>query len=346
MEIHENVSLAEYTTLRLGGVARFFISVNSLEELREALTYAREHGLQVFVLGGGSNTLFSDDGWTGVVIHIALRGRDYTEDNKGDAQVIAMAGEVWDDLVADSVAQGFWGMENLSLIPGTVGATPVQNVGAYGASIGDIVDWVEVLDRDDLSLHILAAEECCFGYRDSIFKRAEGARYIVTRVAYRLSTHAQPRLEYKDLIEYFEGRTDVTVAEVRDAVCEIRRRKFPDLKVIGTAGSFFKNPVISDALLPSLHEWFGQEVPHYATSEAGKVKIPAAWLLEHLDWKGRQVGHMGCWKDQPLVLVHYGEGDASELILFAHRIMQEVKDRTTIKLDPEVCIVAPQACSV
>lgn len=339
MDISENVSLSEHTTLRLGGPARFFVSVTSIEELREALTFAKEKKLPLYVLGGGSNTLFADEGWNGLVVRISILGRVYEEDSKGDARAIVCAGEVWDQLVEETVAQGLWGLENLSRIPGTVGAAPVQNIGAYGVEVKDVIDWVEVLDIHTGDLHILSADECAFGYRDSVFKHRGGRDYIVTRVAFRLSTHPNPRLEYKDLREYFGSRTDVSVKEVRDAVNAIREKKFPSLSKVGTAGSFFKNPIIKKTLHQELQGWFGAPVPAYEVDDE-HVKIPLAWVLEHLGWKGKCEMHMGCWEEQPLIIVHHGGGTAGELILFAHKIMQDVQERTTIKIVPEVNIVS------
>jgi UDP-N-acetylmuramate dehydrogenase len=336
MQILKDVVLADHTTLRLGGAARFFVSVSSIEELRDAVAYAHTHSLPFFVLGGGSNVLFSDAGWDGLVVHMEIRGREYEEGTQGDARVTAGAGEVWDDLVAETVSQGLWGMENLSSIPGTVGATPVQNVGAYGVEVKDIIEWVEVLDPQTGELHILSTSECAFGYRDSIFKRHEGLHYIVTRVAYRLSTHPYPRLAYKDLRTHFGERTDPTVEEMREAVRSIRANKFPDLAQIGTAGSFFKNPIISKSQLAEMAHFAG-DVPHHEV-DATHVKIPLAWMLEHLGWKGKREGHVGCWDAQPLILVHYGGGTAGEFILFAHAIMQDVKEHFAIKIEPEVKI--------
>lgn len=338
MEVLENVSLAEHTTFRLGGVARFFVSVNSVIELREALSFAQEKNLPIFVLGGGSNVLFSDDGWKGLVLHIKLFGRAYEEDSKGDARVTACAGEIWDQLVEETVEQGLWGLENLSRVPGTVGAAPVQNIGCYGVEVKDVIDWVEVLDIHTKELHILSVQECAFGYRDSIFKHREGKDYIVTRVAFRLSTHPNPKLDYKDLREFFGSRTDVSVKEVREALNQIREKKFPNLTEVGTAGSFFKNPIIHRSLLSSLEVWFDTPIPSYEV-DAGHVKIPLGWVLEKMGWKGKREQHMGCWQNQSLVLVHYGGGTASELILFANKIMKEVKEKTTITIVPEIDIV-------
>jgi len=339
MDILDNISLADHTTLRLGGKARFFVSVKSVEELREALEYAREQKLPLYVLGGGSNVLFSDEGWDGLVVHIGITGREYEEDSKGDARMTAYAGEHWDQLVEETVSEGMWGMENLSRIPGTVGGAVVQNIGAYGVELKDIIDWVEVLDIHTGDLHILSVGECAFGYRDSIFKHRGGRDYVVIRAAFRLSTYPKPQLDYKDLQEYFRGKKDVTVRDVRDAVNEIRERKFPSLVEVGTAGSFFKNPVIGRTLHSEIEGWLDCPVPSFDVDE-NHVKVPLAWLLERFDWKGKRDGTVGCWKDQPLVLVHYGGGTASELILFAHKIMQDILEKTNIKIAPEVDVVA------
>lgn len=338
MQVLENVSLAEHTTLHLGGLARFFITVHSVEELREAVSFAKENEYPIYVLGGGSNVLFSDSGWEGLVIRIALLGRSYDEDSKGDAQVVAHSGEVWDQLVEETVGQGLWGLENLSRIPGTVGAAPVQNIGAYGVEVKDVIDWVEVLDTATDRLHLLSVAECAFGYRDSVFKHEEGSKYIVTRVAFRLSTHPNRKLEYKDVREYFGGRTDVSVKEVREAINTIRDKKFPCIAKVGTAGSFFKNPTVRKSVHKELEGWLDAPVPFYEVDE-DTVKIPLAWILERLGWKGKRLGAMGCWETQPLVLVHYGGGTAGELIMFARTIMKEVQEKTSIKIIPEVHIV-------
>ena len=339
MRVLTNVSLQELTTFRLGGVARFFCSVASLEELRDAIAYAKTRGLRFFILGKGSNVLFSDDGFDGLVIRINLRGRHYEEDSKGDARVTAGAGELWDDLVAETVSQGLWGMENLSAIPGTVGAVPVQNVGAYGVEVRDLIDWVEVLNTKENSLHIFSVADCEFGYRESVFKRPEGQHYIVTRVAFRLSTYPTPKLTYRDLAAHFDGTDTGKLApkDVSDAVREIRARKLPNVAEVGTAGSFFKNPVVSDQIYQELIRWF-EYLPAHPHGE-GMYKLSAAYLLEQFGWKGRRSGAVGCWDTQPLCLVHYGGGSTSDLIEFANTIVRDVKEHTTIILEPEVrCI--------
>ncbi len=339
MDILENIPLKEHTTLRLGGDARFFVSVHDVNELREALSFAEEKMLPVKIIGGGSNVLFTDEGWEGLIIHMAITGREYDEDSRGDARVTVGAGEIWDQLVEETVSQGLWGLENLSRIPGTVGAAPVQNIGAYGVEVKDVIDWVEVLDVETKNLHILSVNECNFSYRDSVFKHKEGEKFIVTRVTFRLSTYPKPMLEYKDLREYFNGKTDeVTVGDVRDAVNTIREKKFPNLTHVGTAGSFFKNPVISKTLLSEMTAWLDADVPFFEVDEH-HVKIPLAWILERLGLKGMREGNVGCWEKQPLVLVHYGGGTSEEFLNFVNKISDIVKNKTNIKIEPEVNII-------
>jgi len=339
MHLQENVLLTEHTTLRLGGPARFFVSVTSVPELREALEYAKGHTLDVFVLGGGSNVLFSDQGFDGLVLHIALDGTEYEEDSQGDAKVTAAAGVMWDELVEETVTQGLWGLENLSAIPGTVGAAPVQNIGAYGVEVASLIDWVEVLDRKTLELHILSVTECAFGYRDSIFKHSAGKNYIVTRVAFRLSTYPKPVLAYGELKAWAENTPEEkrTVAAVRHAIRDIRAHKLPDLTHVGSAGSFFKNPIISRTLLAEVQKMY-PDIPVYDVDDS-HAKVPLAHLLEELGWKGKREGAVGCWEKQPLCMVHYGGGSASEFALFAHKVMKDVKARAMIELEPEVHVV-------
>jgi len=336
MRVLSNVSLQELTTLRLGGVAHFFCRVTSVEELRDALAYAKDRGLPTYIVGGGSNVLFSDDGFPGLIIRMAIKGRHYEEDSKGDARVTAGAGEVWDELVAETVSQGLWGLENLSAIPGTVGAAPIQNIGAYGVEVRDVIDWVEVLDKRDGTLHIFSVADCAFSYRDSIFKHHEGADHIVTRVAFRLSTYPHPKLSYKDLSIVFDGVDPATLApkDVRHVIEEIRARKLPDVRTIGTAGSFFKNPVVTHSAYEELVRWFEYLPAHPLDDE--HYKISAAYLLEQFGWKGRHEGHVGCWDTQPLCLVHYGGGTTQEFMTFVYEIVRDVKERTTIELEREV----------
>lgn len=338
LPIREQVMLSEHTTFRLGGPARFLVSISSLDELREAIVWAREHSVPHLMLGGGSNVVFPDEGFEGLVIQPAILGRDYDEDVEGEAQVLAGAGESWDALVAETVAHGFWGLENLSLIPGSVGATPVQNVGAYGVEIADVATAIEVLNTSTLESQILRASDCAFGYRDSIFKHQEGRDLIVTRVSYRLHTRPQPKLEYRGLAERLGDSEKVEVRQVRDAVVAIRREKLPDANTVGTAGSFFKNPVIATAEHRAAEGMLGCPVPAHSAGE-DLMKIPLAWLLERCGWKGVRRGSFGTWPTQPLCIVHYGGGTTGELALFARDIMHDIKAKTDITIETEVRII-------
>lgn len=338
MHIEENIALRDLTTLKLGGPARYFVRVHSVEELREVVSWSKENNLAFFVLGGGSNMLMSDKGFNGLVIKIELEGVVFEEKGTGAVEAVASAGEVWDVFVGETVVRGLYGLENLSAIPGTVGASPVQNIGAYGVEVKDSVAWVEVYDTDSDSVQTLSHEVCSFGYRDSVFKTELGKKYIVTRVAFTLTHAGALRMNYKDIKNYFEdrGSGQPSLAAMRQAVIAIRSRKFPDLAKIGTAGSFFKNPIISQAHFDVLRMQFG-DVPSFPAGE-GSVKIPIAWFLDRLGWKDVRRDHVGTWNAQPLVLVHYGGGNADELLALADEIIESVRTRTGIILEPEVQI--------
>ena len=348
MTIQENVSLAPHTTLGVGGVARYFVVAETIEGVREALSFAYDKKAPVHILGAGSNTLFTDAGWSGLVLKPKLLGKNYTEGSKGNARVHVSAGEDWDMFVEGAVSQGFWGLENLSYIPGSVGASPVQNIGAYGVSVSDVIEHVQVLDVRDGTLHTLTPHECQFTYRDSFFKTQEGKNFIVTEVTFTLGVSGAPNFSrreqgqsggYNALIKYFpDGVSDVKPQEIRMALKEIRGSKMPDPKKIGTAGSFFKNPVISNTHKNELTNWLKQDVMCFPVDD-GHVKVPAGWLLEVCGFRGYTKGNMGTWQDHALAIVHYGGGSAKELLDFVRFLQQEVKRKTDIVLEPEVCIV-------
>ncbi len=337
MEIQEAVRLSDYTTFRLGGDARYFTVVHDIDELREAVAWSKDQGLAFFVLGGGSNMLIRDRGFDGLVIKMECIGVSFKEKANGIVEVIAGAGENWDAFVGQTVMQGLYGLENLSGIPGTVGAAPVQNIGAYGVEVKDAIAWVEVYDADHDIVRTLDASRCQFGYRDSIFKTKAYKRCIIMHVAYMLAKNGTLRLGYKDVQTYFEGRNTVSLADARSAVIAIRAKKFPDLSKVGTAGSFFKNPVITQAHYDVLKAQYG-DVPAYPVGE-GRVKIPIAWFLDRLGWKNTQRGHVGTWSAQPLVLVHYGHGSSDELLALSDEIIEDVRTRTGITLEKEVCVI-------
>jgi UDP-N-acetylmuramate dehydrogenase len=343
MQIEEKVPLHDLTTLRVGGQARFFARVQTVEELVEALHWAREGDMPILYLGGGSNLLIADRGFRGLVIHIAIEGRDYQVRRDGTVLAIAAAGESWDDLVAESVEHDLYGLENLSAIPGSVGATPIQNVGAYGVEVKDLIEFVEAIDIRTGQSRTFSNFDCSFSYRDSFFKSLEGRHYAVVGVGFRLQRGGEPNLSYKDVAQYFSVHSDLapSAANVRNAIIEIRSRKFPDINETGTAGSFFKNPIITQAQYAELSERFESQygpIPGFPAGE-GMVKVPLAWILERLGWKGVTRGKVGTFANQPLVLVSHEGANAQDIMAFAKEIQQDVKEKTGVEIEPEVTIV-------
>jgi UDP-N-acetylmuramate dehydrogenase len=339
--ILENIPLAPYTTFKVGGRARYLSVVKSEEELREALAFAREKALPVFVLGGGSNLVVSDEGFPGVVVKMEMAGASYEKVNN-DILVTAWAGESWDELVAKTVEWGAWGLENLSLIPGTVGAAPVQNIGAYGAEAKDAIESVRAVDRETGVAKTFSNAECRFSYRESFFKTAEGKRWIILSVTFRLSATPRPNLSYKDLAEYFTAAGDKAApsrpsqAEIRDAVIEIRTGKFPDLSKTGTAGSFWKNPVISREHFERLAVIY-PGMPSFPVARNDLVKVPLAWILDKVcGLKGYARGNVRLFEKQPLVLVAERGASAAEIQALEAEIRALVKDKTAIDIEPEV----------
>ena len=337
MTIEENVKIAPYTTFCSGGSARFFSMATSEDELHEALSFAAKQQIPFFVVGGGSNVLFSDVGFDGLVICVRTKGISYAE--KGSfVFVTAEAGEEWDAFVEDSVMHGLWGLENLSLIPGTVGASPVQNIGAYGVEIKDVIDSVRVLDTRSGEVKLLSCSECEFGYRSMSFKKKGRKHLIILSVTCRLTRTPTPRLAYKDIQSFFGANTSPSLREIREAVISIRQGKFPELSLWGTAGSFWKNPIISKAKLDELRVLW-PELPAFSVSE-NEYKIPLAWILDiGLHLKGYMVGRCRLFEKQPLVLVAHKETPSHEIDAFARAIEKKVYDSTGITIEREVELV-------
>jgi UDP-N-acetylmuramate dehydrogenase len=280
--------------------------------------------------------LVPDAGIEGLTLKIELRGIKHHDDEGGDIVVSVAAGEPWDVFVEETVRSEWWGIENLSGIPGTVGAAPIQNIGAYGAEVAEVIERVHGIDMRDGSEHTWSREECCFAYRDSFFKSDEGKHFIITRVDVRLSKQPGPRLEYRDVAAYFaDHKATPTIGEVRGAILAIRSRKFPDLATYGTAGSFFKNPIIDREAHERLLKIF-PAMPSYP-AEGGKVKIPAGWLIEHVaGFRGVRRGDVGSFENQSLVIVNYGSATAREVRDFTEDIRMKVREETGIELAQEV----------
>lgn len=331
MKILPSEPLSAHTSFRTGGPASFFVDAESVEDIFEAVQEAKNNSLPFIVLGEGSNVLFPDAGFSGYVIRPKIMGVEISE----DGLLVAGAGEHWDDVVALSVKQNFSGIENLSWIPGSVGAAPTQNIGAYGVEIGDVLEWVEVFDPGTGAQKLLTREECLFGYRNSIFKTSMGQGLIITRVALRLKKGGVPNILYKDLANYFTGKLAPTIAEVREAVIKIRQAKLPDVAKVGTVGSFFKNPIITDADYKALQEKF-PDLPSFSAG-AGYKKIPLAWILDKVcGLNGFREGSVGLYETQPLALVNFGGATSAEIKNFAEKISKLVKEKTNLKIEWEV----------
>ena len=340
MIIQEHVPLSSLTTLRVGGNARYVIECETVDDVRAALKHAADRGLSWSVLGSGSNVLAKDAGYEGVVLIMRVPGIAYEE---GDASVTvtAGAGMSWDALVHVVANRGLWGLENLAGIPGTVGASPVQNIGAYCAEVKDTLHAVEVLDTETGKTLVFTNEQCAFGYRESRFKHS--ARYVIMSVSFSLLKHGQPNTHYKDLVAAAaQGATLSTPSEIGSAIREIRARKFPDLTKIGTAGSFFKNPTISEEQFRVLKERHA-DMPGFPNDQG--VKIPIAFVLDHLlQLRGFSAGNVSLFENHALVLVTRDGATGQEVDVFANSIAARVHDATGIHIEREVRSFPTKGC--
>jgi UDP-N-acetylmuramate dehydrogenase len=336
INIRKNHPLREYNTFGLDSTAGILIESDETDALMMALAGTGTDTGNLLILGGGSNLLFLSP-LIPAVIRPVNEAISLLEESSGSVLISAGAGSDWDRFVAWCVSKGYGGLENLSLIPGTVGAAPVQNIGAYGAEIGVNVAYVRVLDLLTGKLFSVSGGDCRFGYRHSIFKEPDHQAWLVWEVVFQLEKDPLINLEYQPLKECFAGGIRPGIAEVRDAVIRIRKSKLPDPAETGNAGSFFKNPVVSACqagLMRESHE--GMPAFYHGP---GTVKIPAGWLIEQCGWKGFREGDAGIWPLQALVLVNHGSAEASDIIRLADRITESVKNKFGIKLEREVRVV-------
>lgn len=336
MEIQHKVALKKNTTFKTGGFARLFCVVKSRQDIVDAILYTKKEQVLFYVLGGGSNMLVSDKGYNGLIIKIATQGIVFQEEKEGVLMRVE-AGVLWDECVQAAVDHSLYGLENLSLIPGTVGAAPIQNIGAYGVEVGDYIDSVDVFDVETESFETIPKEKCQFAYRDSIFKKSGGKKYIVIGVNFLLSKQPTLKTEYKDIQEYFSlSGEEVNLQSLRKAIIHIRTKKLPDLSVLGTAGSFFKNPVVKKEVIEILQKEYPL-IPVYEIDIPGYVKTSAAFLIDKVaGMRGVRVGDVGTYENQALVLVNYGNATGEEVFDFAQKIQSEVKAKTGIDLEMEV----------
>ena len=335
MRVFEYTDLRERNSFHVVQSAVRLIEFDKAEELPAIFEqYRPEHWM---VLSGGNNILFTCD-YDGVLITPCGTDIRVVAENEREVEVEVEAGLEWDDLVQWCVDRNLWGIENLSLIPGKVGAAPVQNIGAYGVEAKDAIRAVTMFVPDSGNFLTLAAEHCAFGYRESVFKQSLRGKVIITSVTFRFSKEPNPILGYGDVIREVEARGGATLRNIREAICDIRRSKLPDTAVLGNAGSFFKNPMVDVAVAERLRAEY-PEMPFYPVAEQGKVKLAAGWLIDKVGMKGYREGNVGVHERQALVLVNHGGATGGEVIAFARMVQQRVKERFDIEIDTEVNIL-------
>ena len=338
MQLQQNVSLKPYNTFGIDVLARYYAAFTSVNELEE-LFAAPHQPLPFFVLGGGSNVLFTKD-FGGVVLQNKITGIQLTGQDENFYYIQAAAGENWHQLVMYCVANNYAGMENLSLIPGSVGASPIQNIGAYGVELKDVFYELQAYDIRQKNIVTFSKGDCRFGYRDSIFKREGKGKFIILHVTFRLPKHPVYNIEYGAIQQELEKmKIDrLSVAAVSEAVIRIRRSKLPDPAVIGNAGSFFKNPTVDNGKYEELKVKY-PTMPGYVTDD-NHTKLAAGWLIEQCGWKGYRKGDAGCYNKQALVLVNYGNATGADIYHLSEQVIQSVEKTFGIWLEREVNIVA------
>lgn len=339
MKIQEKYSLKDLNTFGVDVSAKYFAEVNDVDDLKYAIEFAKINHFEILFLGGGSNILFTED-FGGLVIKLNLKGISEEFLNENEVLVTAKAGENWHEFVQFCLSENYGGLENLSLIPGNVGTSPMQNIGAYGTEIKDTFVKCKVLNIETLEIEEFNKEECGFGYRDSIFKREGKGKYVILEVTFKLSTkNHQIKTEYGAIKNELDklGIENPMIQDVSRAVISIRQSKLPDPQILGNAGSFFKNPTIPLQQFTEVQNSYPQ-MPNYPNGEM--VKIPAGWLIEQCGWKGKQVGNVASHELQALVIVNKtGNATGKEIYDFSTMIIESVKDKFGIGLEREVNIV-------
>lgn len=326
-------SLLSYNTFGMDVKSNRFVEYSSVEELKDFLLHS-DYELPLLHIGGGSNLLFMSD-FKGTVLHSAIRGFEILSETDEWIEIKAGAGEIWDDFVAYTVDNGWFGAENLSIIPGEVGASAVQNIGAYGVEVKDIIKCVHAVAISDGSDRNFTNDECRYSYRSSIFKGELKGKYIITHVTYRLGKTEKFHLEYGNIISELQKKhLHPSLENVRNIIIGVRRSKLPEPSDLGNAGSFFMNPVVSKKLFGEIYSVF-PDMPHYPFDE-DNVKIPAGWLIDRCGWKGRRIGAAGVYEKQALVLVNHGGATGNDIAVLAGEIINSVKEKFGVTLLPEV----------
>lgn len=338
MKIQKDYDLTNLNTFHIKAKAKFFVEINSEQDFLDLVKTEEFKNNRKLFIGGASNILFTKDFFDGIVICNRLKGIEIIKEDENHVWIKAMGGEWWNDLVLFCVGRNLWGIENLALIPGTVGAAPVQNIGAYGIEVKDLIENIEAFNLETGEKKVFSKLECEFGYRDSVFKNKLKDKYFITAVVFKLGKKENKNINYKALQDYLkENNLEIkTSKDVSTAISEIRKSKLPDPKVLGNAGSFFKNVYIDVEKLNELKKDY-PDMP--AFDEEGRIKIPAGWLIEECGWKGKKIGNVGVHEKQALVLVNHGGASSQEVLDLVKQIIDSVYEKFGLKITPEVNLI-------
>ncbi len=338
ISIQENIPLKKFNTFGIDVSSKYFLEINSTTDIQNFLSDKKFSSEEKLILGGGSNILFTKN-FNGVVLKNNLKGIELLKEDSENYFVKAGGGEVWHEFVLHCIKNNYAGVENLSLIPGSVGAAPIQNIGAYGVEQKETFFELEAISIEENKKVVFKNSECKFGYRDSIFKREEKNKFIITSVVFKLNKKPKYNTSYGAINQELEkmGMKELSIAAISQAVCNIRNSKLPNPAVIGNAGSFFKNPVVPNEKFELLKKEFPTIVA-YKNSDT-EMKLAAGWLVEQSGWRGKSFGNYGVHKDQALVLVNYGGADGKEIYELSEKILQSVKDKFNVALEREVVII-------
>ncbi len=336
LAMQHQFSLRGINTFGVEAKASLYAAPENQEELAVVLEEYDYQNLPLLVMGEGSNILFKQD-FEGLIINPKITGIEMLEDSGNEVLVRVGAGENWDSFVGYATRQGWFGLENLSLIPGSVGSAPVQNIGAYGVEMKEHFEWVEAWDLNQHQMVRLHREDCSFGYRSSLFKERARGRYIIMQVTFRLNRVPDLKLGYGKVADVFSNAEGSTPMDLRNVIIPIRKEKLPDPAIFRNAGSFFKNPLVDHAIFKCIRVDH-KDIPNYPATE-NRVKVPAAWLIEKAGWKGKRIGNVGTWPLQPLVIVNYGNATGQEILDFSEQIREDVDRKFNIHLDREVNVI-------
>lgn len=336
MHIEKDYSLQAITTFHLPAKCKYFVEYNTIAELKEFINSELAKKETLFQIGGGSNLLFTKD-FDGIILHSCIKFINIISEDNDGVIVEAGAGIEWDEFVKYCVSNSFSGVENLSYIPGEVGASAIQNIGSYGAEVKDVIYCIHTVEKETGMERIFMNDECDYGYRDSIFKKELKDKYIVTSVEYKLSKKPSYILDYGPLKKLLESQENITLQKIRETIIMVRTSKLPDPKEIGSVGSFFKNPVISIEEFKTLQTKY-PDIAHYIVDE-GHIKVPAGWLIEHAGLKGYRIGQAGVYEKQCLVIVNWGGASSNDIIALYQYVISTVKKLYNIELHPEANII-------